>query len=369
MALYLLKPILWNTKRYISPSGVRAAAKSYPGQHGFGHEEWNNSPRMAFSERGQRYRVFHTEGIKKAPVDEHAGQTFVLMTASHNGIQQLVGVAGNAMYLGAERYKAERQRIAKLLNIENFWGDVWDLPRVRDLFNNDSGKFRHDFQQDINWVPNWICPADFFMWLEEPVTLNPQSIIGSDRLPQMFSSYQALERDTIAMIMNNVPTKQRSGTWERLLDAIHSAPAEPVPPLSGGDYGNAPATTRLSHTLARVGQGGFRDALMTKWDSRCAVTGLTCPELLRASHVKPWSRSSQRERLDPNNGLLLAAHLDALFDRGLITFDDTGNMLLSSRIPADERKHFGLPLSLRHPPDNTLKAYLAHHREELFDRS
>jgi len=367
MALFLLKPILWNTKRYVRPSGVRAAAKSYPGQNGFGHEEWNNSQRMTLSERGQNYRVFHTEGIKKAPVDEHAGQTFVLMTASHDGIQQLVGVAGNAMYLGAEQYKAERQRIAKLLNIEDLWRDVWDLPRVRSRFNNDSGKFRHYFQRDVNWVPNWICPADFFMWMEEPVTLNPQSIIRSGRLPMMFSGYQALERDAIARVMNSVPNKQRSKTWERLLDAMQSAPAEPVPPLFGGNYDDTPATTRLTHTLARVGQGGFRDALMAKWGSSCAVTGLTCPELLRASHVKPWSHSSQRERLDPHNGLLLAAHLDALFDKGLITFDDIGHMLLSSRLQKEERNHFGLPL--RSEPDDALEAYLAHHRNQLFQRS
>ena len=60
MALYLLKPILWNTKGYTRPTGVRASAKSYPGKYGFGHEEWNNSPRMEFTEHSQRYRVFHT---------------------------------------------------------------------------------------------------------------------------------------------------------------------------------------------------------------------------------------------------------------------------------------------------------------------
>jgi HNH endonuclease len=368
MALYLLKPVLWNTEGYSRPSGVRAAADSYPGKFGFGHEEWNNSPRMAFSERGQDYRAFHTEGVKKAPVDEYAGQTFVLMTASHDGVQELVGVAGNAIYLGGERYDAERQRIARLLDIKDMWRDVWELPNVRRRFHDDAGAFRRHFKQDVAWVPNWICPAGFFLWMDVPVTLNPQRIIGSNWLPKMFSGYKALERQAAAAAMNSVPKKQRSKTWERILDAMRSAPEEPVPFAAEDGKADVDSTTRLTNTLARVGQGEFRDALMAKWGSSCAVTGLTCPEILRASHVKPWSESNRRERLDPNNGLLLASHLDALFDRGLISFDDSGKMLLSSRLLTQERKYFGLPVKLRRSPDDVLRSYLAYHRDKLFDR-
>ncbi|HEX6706090.1 MAG TPA: HNH endonuclease [Albitalea sp.] len=366
MALFLLKPILWNTERYERPSGVRAAADSYPGRFGFGHEEWNNSPRMAFSEGGQRFRAFHTEGIRKAPVDEHAGQTFVMMTVSHDGVQQLVGVAGNAMYLGQEAEKAERTRIAKLLDLDDLWRDIWLLPSVRRRFADSATAFRRHFQRDVGWVPNWICPADFFFWLGEPVTLDPKRITGRDALPKMFTAYKALERDAASLVMNSVPSAQRTPTWGRVLDAMLSTPQDAVSPPSGADHGRA--TTRLAIGNARLGQGQFREALMVKWSGGCAVTGLTCPELLRASHVKPWSISSGRERLDPHNGLLLAAHLDALFDKGLISFDDEGKMLLSSRLRPEERSHFGLPRQLRQPPDAVLRSYLSHHREELFDR-
>ena len=364
MALYLLKPVLWNTNGYVRPAGVSAAAKSYPGQFGFGHEEWNNSPTMEFDERGQRFRVFHTEGVKKAPVDDHPGQIFVFMTASHDGVQQLVGVAGNAMYIGSERYESERHRVAKLVGVKNFWRDAWAVLGVRRRFGDDSVKFRSHFNQDVDWVPNWICPADYFMWFEEPVTLNPSKIIGANCLPKMFSGYKALEREAASLVMNSVPTQHRSTTWERLLDAMRSSPDEPAPSPPEAD--DAIATTRLTNILARVGQGKFRDALITKWGYRCAVTNLTCPELLRASHVKPWSHSSRRERLDPNNGLLLAAHLDALFDKGLISFDEAGKMLMSSRLLLGEREYFGLPLALRCPPDDTLRTYLAYHRDQLF---
>ena len=53
------------------------------------------------------------------------------------------------------------------------------------------------------------------------------------------------------------------------------------------------------------------------WGNRCCVTGSTTLDAIRASHIKPWRRSSNQERLDPYNGLPLVATLDALFDAGM----------------------------------------------------
>ena len=117
---------------------------------------------------------------------------------------------------------------------------------------------------------------------------------------------------------------------------------------------------------ARRGQGRFRADLLNFWRGQCALTGVSSPELLRASHIKPWSSSSNRERLDLFNGLLLAVHLDALFDRALITFQDSGEMLISDRMPDRERHVFGLT-----PPAPKLLlaaahlGYLHHHRERF----
>jgi hypothetical protein len=54
--------------------------------------------------------------------------------------------------------------------------------------------------------------------------------------------------------------------------------------------------------------------------------------LLRASHIKPWAKSSNPDRLNPANGILLTAHIDALFDCGFISFADDGTMLVSAQI-------------------------------------
>ncbi len=88
--------------------------------------------------------------------------------------------------------------------------------------------------------------------------------------------------------------------------------------------------------------------------------------MLRASHYKPWRRSDHGERLDSNNGLLLSANLDALFDAGLITFDDAGGMLVSSSLSEEEQREIGLTARLRHAPNPRLCGYLAYHRERVF---
>jgi hypothetical protein len=91
------------------------------------------------------------------------------------------------------------------------------------------------------------------------------------------------------------------------------------------------------------------------------------PDVLRASHIKPWRFSNNRERLDPANGLLLSANIDALFDAGLVTFGARGKMIVSSTLSADERKRLGLPRNLVRPPNRTERSYLAKHRRLRFN--
>lgn len=102
------------------------------------------------------------------------------------------------------------------------------------------------------------------------------------------------------------------------------------------------ATVRLAEVRQRVGQDHFRAALMEYWGGRCAITGCSEPKLLRASHAKPWKDSSDRERLDVHNGLLLVAHLDAAFDAGLISVAEDGLVMVSDSLGETERRVLGL---------------------------
>ncbi|KAB0504731.1 HNH endonuclease [Pseudomonas moorei] len=101
-------------------------------------------------------------------------------------------------------------------------------------------------------------------------------------------------------------------------------------------------TTRESIVQSRVGQGQFRASLLNIWQGRCALTGIENQDLLVASHIEAWCLADNVARLDPDNGLLLAAHVDRLFDRGLISFADDGSLLVSSRLSQHDRAAFGL---------------------------
>jgi hypothetical protein len=132
-----------------------------------------------------------------------------------------------------------------------------------------------------------------------------------------------------------------------------------------------PSTTEaLRLTKQRVGQNLFRQALMDYWGDACAVTGLHLPELLRASHAKPWAKcDTDAERLDVFNGFLLSAHLDALFDSGLITFDDEGVVVFSNYLTDIQIIKLGFERSslfrLRWISPSHLN-YLIWHRNQVF---
>lgn len=120
--------------------------------------------------------------------------------------------------------------------------------------------------------------------------------------------------------------------------------------------------------IQRVGQDLFRDGLLDLWEGRCAITGLEVPELLRASHIKPWADcGTDAERLDVYNGLLLAPHLDAVFDRGYITIADDMTVVVSPMLDPVARSLLGLdlPRSLNRLTD-AHRAYLPWHRAHVF---
>ena len=117
----------------------------------------------------------------------------------------------------------------------------------------------------------------------------------------------------------------------------------------------------------RVGQQKFREAMLDYWGGACAVTAVALPEVLRASHAKPWVEcASDAERLDVFNGFLLVANLDALFDRFLISFDDDGGLLISPTLTDEIRSRLGLHpgMALRWLSD-AHRGYLALHRTRL----
>jgi hypothetical protein len=129
-------------------------------------------------------------------------------------------------------------------------------------------------------------------------------------------------------------------------------------------------TTRQQLTAARLGQGKFRKELFARWSASCAVIGVTRPELLRASHIKPWASSNNAERLDPANGLLLSPLYDAAFDALLLSFADDGTLILAADFTANEAAAAGIdPCAKIDIADPNTQRYLAEHRALMAARS
>ncbi|HRN61031.1 MAG TPA: HNH endonuclease [Luteimonas sp.] len=126
---------------------------------------------------------------------------------------------------------------------------------------------------------------------------------------------------------------------------------------------DVPETQRLQLAKARIGQGLFRSLVMLD-DPRCRVTGVEDARLLIASHIKPWRDSTNQERISRDNGIMLSPHVDALFDKHLLTFEDDGRIRIHTSIPRDVLDRWAI-----HPDERAEKfrpeqsAFLSHHRE------
>jgi hypothetical protein len=119
---------------------------------------------------------------------------------------------------------------------------------------------------------------------------------------------------------------------------------------------------------ARRGQGVFRDNLELI-EKSCRVTGLRDLLHLRASHIKPWKDSDDREKIDGHNGLLLSPHIDHLFDRGWITFVDEGHLKASRQLDPLVFNTWRIEPDRNPPKFKTEQCeYLEYHREVIFRR-
>lgn len=117
----------------------------------------------------------------------------------------------------------------------------------------------------------------------------------------------------------------------------------------------------------RVGQDAYRKAMLDYWGNACAVTGLQMPEILRASHAKPWAEcETDAERLDVYNGFLLTANLDALFDRFLISFDEAGRIVISKAISDSKKDLLNIHQNMQlRWISNEHESYLIFHRSKF----
>jgi hypothetical protein len=135
---------------------------------------------------------------------------------------------------------------------------------------------------------------------------------------------------------------------------------------------NLNETTRKQLILARVGHGKYREGLFASCGAICPFTGIKDERLLVASHAKPWSMSSNSERVDPQNGFVLSPLFDKLFDRGLMTFKDDGEVILSGSLTPimigdlEIPEFTDLPLPIFGQENLSRRRFLDFHRRNIF---
>lgn len=163
------------------------------------------------------------------------------------------------------------------------------------------------------------------------------------------------------------------GRWVRLAKAL---PQQRVGEIQRPLAIPTGPTTKMRLTSVRRGQEFFRRAVLAAYSSRCCITKIAEPKLLRASHIVRWADSA-KHRLNPSNGLCLGALHDAAFEEGLIAVDDRLRLLVSPRLakvmPKDvftdcfaRYEGRGIDPPVRFEPDSAL---LRQHREKRFQSS
>ncbi len=130
---------------------------------------------------------------------------------------------------------------------------------------------------------------------------------------------------------------------------------------------NISTTERESIVKARIGQGKFREQLLAKYGS-CIISGIDISKALVASHIKPWAVSTNEERVSVNNGLLLSATYDRLFDSGLITFVNEGKLIISRFVSAENRNKLKIMSGQVYKLQSNIqmKTFLEYHNDVVF---
>ena len=131
--------------------------------------------------------------------------------------------------------------------------------------------------------------------------------------------------------------------------------------------------TKITPINARLGQNFFRKSVLSAYNEKCCITGLSVPKLLVASHIVPWSIDISN-RLNPRNGLLLSMLHDKAFDLGLITINEDMTVRVSQKETINNdfylsaiQSYDGKPIYL---PEKfqPLEEFLSYHRDNIFEQ-
>lgn len=248
-----------------------------------------------------------------------------------------------------------------------------------------SSSKKPEFQEaGAAWADDgWLVPVEFHR-LSNQIRPKDHMAIFADLLPEKYSPLQqngdGLQSVYLTLLSQpmadelikligpeyDAAMKSLSGTLDTSISEAELE-ADKVQEAIIGRTDIGP-TTKDQLVKARRGQGTFRANVLQN-EKSCRVTGTSDQKHLRASHIKPWAASNDEEKLHGCNGLMLAPHVDHLFDKGMISFSDKGDIIVSKNLDGDILKSWGIPANKNVGTFNAdQRSFLAYHRKEVFEK-
>ena len=196
------------------------------------------------------------------------------------------------------------------------------------------GSMWHSFSlADIHALHEWICAesrkgaaSSIYPDFESPSYLKNNFCSAAVRAYGEFLATEAFEDGIVAKVSGETGGKAVAQKAESLIDTTSQADLEAHLNLTAKE-----GKEKLAAVKVRVNQDIFRKMVLANYGGKCCVTGLSVPDVLRASHISPWAED-EKNRLNPENGLCLSATYDAAFDRHLISFDEHYRLVVSKAI-------------------------------------
>ena len=190
--MVVLKPLVWNSNGYVSPTGERARS-GFVGLHGYGHEEWNNDPIRT----ADGFRIFHTESKGRMTEAGERGELGIIMTAYHDKKPFVVGAATSVQ----ANTPAESREYARRFNLKAEKDRLWRLKAVRDRHSKAeftkhwAGHFHHNI---------WRAPTKQYHWFETPLPIDIPSVFpgGREAIVKMFNAYMPIRPDQAVALLD-----------------------------------------------------------------------------------------------------------------------------------------------------------------------
>ena len=244
-----------------------------------------------------------------------------------------------------------------------------------DFFHWDSQTTQHIDTPTIQQIVTGDLTPHLFVRIVQKVKKVTQPFIYCGRL--VFDTHEEGTSKPVHMLFQNIDYDDYT-TNDDLIDIYLWKPSKAgretqskinrqgvISPTRARKYKKPSRTERRGLVTSRVGQGYYRQQIIDRWEGKCPITGISIASLLIASHIVPWSQSNDEEKLDVNNGILLSPNFDALFDRHLISFENDGSILISTKLSPKDIEALGVNEAIKISVTEGMVPYLGRHRKNF----